>query len=222
MRWSSVATGKPDPGPAAPDARRPALGRLLDAGTVRVRGGAPFDRDERFRIHACGDGFVIDSHIRAASDAFEFRCRFEFHGDWLPARAAGRGRSGDDAVDVLFETGPGVARLAVTAADGTLARQELALAPGQLLDLEPSVIPMWAMTRRYDRAAGGSQPFLWAGRSLTRGIVLQGGQTELTLCDRSSAGERFEFTETLPGPDGTPFHVDFQLDNDADGWLRRF
>jgi hypothetical protein len=189
---------------------------------MNVRGGPMFDREETYRIYKRPQGFVVESRIQSTLDKFEFRCCFEFDDDWLPERVTGVGRSGDAGVDVRIHAKPDRAHLDLAEADGSVSCEELDFATGHLLDLEPSVVPMWAMTRRYDHGVGGEQSFFWAGRSLTRGFSLQGGETRLSLLSRHSQGETFVFTETLAGADGETFQVKFELENDDDGWLHGF
>lgn len=197
--------------------------RLLDEGCLQIRGGsAMFDRDERFRIEALDDGYRIESEIAALDGSFRFQCVFDYDRAWLPrgARATGSGPGG--ALEVSLVPREGVALLEVRAGDAAPASRVLALPSGCLVDLEPSALPMWAMTRRYDRARDGIQHFQWVGRSLTRGLVLEGGRTALALRPAEGDGEHFEFTEELPGPDGQAYRVDFRLVNSADGWFESF
>jgi len=42
-------------------------------------------------------------------------------------------------------------------------RSVSACAPSCLIDMAPSINPMFVMTRHYDFVAGGEQEFLWAG-----------------------------------------------------------
>jgi hypothetical protein len=202
--------------------RRSSQGKLLDAGCCNIRGGPMFDRDESFQIYSRPEGFLVDSWIQSTLGEFEFRCCFEFDEQWLPRRVAARGRSGDTRVDVSICADLDAAHLTFSEADGSAAQETLEFARGHLLDLEPSVIPMWAMTRRYDQQTGGEQSFFWAGRSLTRGFALQGGRTDIHLTEKSGQGDSFKFTEVLTGPDGAPFHVNFELENDVHGWLQGF
>lgn len=201
---------------------RSSQGKLLDVGCCNIRGGPMFDRDESFQIYSRPEGFLVDSRIQSTLGQFEFRCCFEFDEHWLPRQVAARGRSDDAKVEVTIRADADAAHLTFTGADGSVAEETLGFARGHLLDLEPSVIPMWAMTRRYDQQTGGEQSFFWAGRSLTRGFSLQGGRTDIHLTEKTGQGESFSFTEVLTGPDGTPFHVNFELENDVDGWLQGF
>jgi len=91
-----------------------------------------------------------------------------------------------------------------------------------MIDLEPSALPMWVMTRRYDRAAAGIQTFSWIGRSLIRDLVLEGGRTPLEFRGAEARGDRFTFSETYPLPNGGEFTLHFELLLDARGMLRSF
>ena len=115
-----------------------------------------------------------------------------------------------------------VAELEAREDESAVETRLLDMPSGCLVDLEPSALPMWAMTRRYDRTRQGEQQFQWVGRSLTRDLVLEGGRTALRLRHADEEGEHFEFTEEYPGPDGKPFRVAFLLSNSTDGWLQSF
>jgi hypothetical protein len=201
--------------------------RLLDAGTLQIRGGSPmFDRDEQFCIETLEEGYRIHTQIVALDHSYDFCCLFEYSADWLPRAASAEGRRAGGAFEVSIVQHEGTAMLEVREQGGDSSSRELALPPGCLIDLEPSALPMWAMTRRYDRARAGVQHFQWVGRSLTRDLVLEGGRTALALLHSDGQGEdegeRFEFTEELPGVNGTPFRIDFKLATSAAGWLESF
>jgi hypothetical protein len=201
----------------------PSEPRRLDEGTLQIRGGAPmFDRDEHFRIEALEDGFRIHSEIAALDGSYRFECRFDYDADWLPRAARARGRRPAGALEVSIAAGDGVAVLETREGEAEPASQVLDMPPGCLIDLEPSALPMWAMTRRYDRAHDVLQHFQWLGRSLTRDLVLEGGRTALGRVGTDEEAEYFEFTEELPGPDGAVFRVEFKLATSTAGWLQTF
>ncbi len=197
--------------------------RLLDEGTLLIRGGVPmFDRDEHFRIEALAGGYRIRSEIASLDGSYRFDCRFDYGPDWLPrvARATGRRQAGP--LQVSITAGEGAAVLEIREGEEAPVSRVLDLPPACLIDLEPSALPMWAMTRRYDRAREGTQQFQWLGRSLTRDLVLEGGRTALARVAADAAAEHFEFSEELPTPDGELFRVEFKLATSAAGWLQSF
>lgn len=195
----------------------------LDEATLQIRGGEPlFDRDEHVRIEALHDGFRIHSDIAALDGSYRFSCRFDYGPDWLPRAARAEGTRARGALQVSILPRDGTALVESREADKPLASRVLDMPAGCLIDLEPSALPMWAMTRRYDRQRGGVQHFQWIGRSLTRDLVLEGGRTALSLRRSDATGEYFEISEELPGPDGGVFRVEFELTTSAAGWLQAF
>ncbi|MEZ5458911.1 MAG: hypothetical protein R3E65_06270 [Steroidobacteraceae bacterium] len=195
---------------------------LPDAGIIEMRGGDPVhDRDEIFEIAADGDGYRIDSRIVARSGAYSLRIEARYSPDWLPRGLAGWSTTADHegVVRIDVEAGEAVVMLAAAPPPGPL---RLHCPTGTLIDLEPSTLPMWAMTRRYDRARGGTQVFRWIGRSLVRDVTLENLEVPLTLVRSDARGETFEFSETYPLPGGGQFTLPFTLQVDTAGRLQRF
>ena len=97
--------------------------------------------------------------------------------------------------------------------------------PTCLIDMAPSVNPMFVMTRQYDLARGGEQEFIWAGQDLVRAQHLTDDHVRIVLKDEptvSRAGgaalklRHFFFVERIPQPDGKMFVLDFDLWTDLD------
>ena len=195
-------------------------GQVLDQGVLRIRGGGPFDRDEQFTIWRTPAGHRIESLITAVTAGYRFECRFDYDRDWLPIGASAQAENADGRFTVEIAPQGAVARIRVEGQQGEVIRQ-VSFPSGCLIDLEPSALPMWAMTRRYDRARSGTQQFTWIGRSLMRDLVLEGGSTALALM-HADDGESFEFVEELPVPGGGTYRIEFALDNNAEGWLQTF
>ena len=96
--------------------------------------------------------------------------------------------------------------MAELAVDGAApARHRAWCADDCLLDLSPSALAMFTMTRRYDQSRGGPQVFRWVGRSLIVDQVLLDGTAEITrlkeIMFNSAAGavkvRQYRFVETL-------------------------
>ncbi len=192
-----------------------------DSGTIEVRGGGPaLDRDESFQIRPLADGgYEIQTQVRALSGAYELETCFTYDAQWLPRGARGQARRGGDLMHVSIEPAGDHADIVVRRGTAEPETKRVAMGPDWLIDLEPSALPMWAMTRRY-RPGGGMQPFRWIGRSLQSELVLEGGTTEL-LATAGSPGA-YTFVERLPLPGGAVFTMDFALQNDAVGRLQGF
>lgn len=195
---------------------------LPDAGVIEMRGGDPVhDRDETFEISADDDGYRIVSRIVARSGAYSLRVEARYTRDWLPRALTGWMTTAGDSPVAQIEVDADHAWISVAAASPA-APLRLPCPAGTLIDLEPSTLPMWAMTRRYDRTRGGTQVFRWIGRSLVRDVTLENLEVPLTLVHADAAGENFEFSETYPLPGGGEFTLPFTLRVDAAGRLQAF
>ncbi len=197
---------------------------LPDDGVLEMRGGGPLhDRDEQFRIAAFEDsGFLIQTRITPLDGRYEIETEMRFGVDWLPLslHAVSRTVESEHRVELLRRGDH--ALLSVQRGDAAAVRQHVPLAPDTLIDLEPSALPMWAMTRRYDRRQRQTQTFRWIGRSLLRDLTLEALEVPLTLVRHDAAGETFEFSETYAAADGSRYTVDFTLSTDSCGRLQRF
>jgi hypothetical protein len=196
----------------------------LDAGVFEIRGGgALHDRDEEFQLSSTGSGgYRLNTSITPLDGRYRCQTRFTYDGAWLPLRAQADVLHGTAAhqVEIVPLADHAVITLRRTGEADQLRRVDFT--PAMMIDLEPSALPMWAMTQRYDRAAGGVQTFGWIGRSLIRDLVLEGGFTPLEFHGRDAGGDRFTFSESHPLPNGGEFTVKFELLLDDRGLLSRF
>jgi hypothetical protein len=195
-----------------------------DAGVLEMRGGGPIhDRDEQFLIEAIGGGgFRIRTRIAPLDGRYEIDADMHYGPDWLPhsLRGVSRAAGAEHSVEIVRRGDH--ALLTLLGDDAAPVTQRLPLAPDTLMDLEPSALPMWAMTRRYGRSRRGTQTFRWIGRSLLRDLTLEALEVPLTLVRQEATGDMFEFSETYAAPGGASFTVDFTLSTDQLGRLQRF
>lgn len=194
-----------------------------DAGVLEMRGGgAVHDRDEHFWIEAApAGGFRVRTRILPLDARYEIDTDMLYSGDWRPLSLRGRLRGDAGERQVEIERHADHVMLRLSGADSAATTQRLCVSPETLIDLEPSALPMWAMTRRYDGARGGTQTFHWIGRSLVRDVTLESLLVPLIRVGRDETGERYEFSETYSSPAGS-YTVDFSLSTDALGRLQRF
>ena len=199
-------------------------GVTLDEGVFEIRGGgAVHDRDEAFRLSRTdSDGFLLETTITPLDARYRCQTRFTYDPQWHPLGAQADAMNGSAAHSVEITPFADHAVIAVRRAGEAEQLRRVAFTPAMMIDLEPSALPMWAMTQRYDRAAGGVQTFAWIGRSLIRDLVLEGGRTPLECHGTGAAGERFTFSETYPLPNGGEFTLRFELLLDARGMLDAF
>ena len=196
----------------------------LDEGVIEIRGGgAIHDRDETFRLSRTqSGGYLIETRIVPLDQRYDCTTWFSYDEAWRPTCARAEGRNGDDTFTVEIAPQADHADITLRRPGKSDEVRSVAYSLEMLIDLEPSALPMWAMTHRYDRAAGGVQTFGWIGRSLIRDLVLEGGRTPLECHGVEALGERFTFSETYPLPNGAVFTVKFELLCDSSGLLTSF
>jgi hypothetical protein len=199
--------------------------RLEDSGVLVVR-SPRMGRIESFEVVRRPDGGrVVSTVTRGAQD----RYRVEGHWTYAPGEiatgAAGRALIEGKPVEIGIEVAGGQAAIRV-GAGAEERRHGAPCAADCLVDLAPSALPMFTMTRRYDAGAGGLQAFRWVGHSLTESQVLLEGVAEIEKLGEAefatAGGERltvqqYAFVETLRDEDsGRSFRVAFNLYVDAE------
>ena len=196
----------------------------LDEGVFEIRGGGPVhDRDEAFRLSRTdAGGYLLETTITPLDARYRCQTRFTYDPDWRPLGAQADALNGAAAHSVEITPFPDHAVIALRRTGEAEQLRRVAFTPEMMIDLEPSALPMWAMTQRYDRAAGGVQTFGWIGRSLIRDLVLEGGRTPLEYHGREARGDRFTFSESYPLPTGGEFTLRFELLLDGRGMLSAF
>lgn len=196
-----------------------------DAGEFVVA-SARMARRERFELRRLPDStWRLASVTTGAGDQYRVEGEWIYAADWRALGARGRGQAGGSPFDVAISRVDDEARIHQTGADGDGKRYSAPCAADCLLDLAPSALPMFTMTRRYDAAAGGIQSFRWVGHSLTDQQVLLEGVAQIervaTGRFRDAAGlmvdvQQYAFVETLRDEaSGQSFKVRFNLYVDA-------
>lgn len=169
--------------------------QLEDAGVIAVKGGR-FARTEAFEVVRRADGGrTLTSTTTAADGSYRVEGRWTFGADESAQAAHGLASYGGTPAQVDITVVPPAATIAV-AMNGA-ERQVTAPCDPCLIDMSPSALPMFTMTRRYDQARGGVQTFDWIGRGLIKDIALTEGHADL----------RKVRTAQVPGADGAPVTV---------------
>jgi hypothetical protein len=199
-------------------------GDTLDEGVFEIRGGgAVHDRDEAFRLSsAASGGYLLDTTITPLDGRYRCQTQFAYDAGWRALGARADVRHGAAAHHVEIVPFADHATITLRRATDPDEVRQVRFDPATMIDLEPSALPMWVMTRRYDRPAAGVQSFSWIGRSLIRDLVLEGGRTPLECHGTEARGERFTFSERYPLPNGGEFTVSFELLLDSRGLLSSF
>ena len=204
---------------------------VVDNGTFVVRGAGPFDRQESFEVLRRPDGgFTLLNTITAASGTYRSQGRFDFDAGWNAQSAHGIGvYAGKPVTMALVRNGKQV-EVTIAAPAGASAgirgRSATAVCdPSCFIDLSPSIMPMFVMTRHYDFARGGEQTFRWAGQDLDQDRTLSGGSVSIRFdaesrVQRAGGGSlqirHFTFVESIPLPNGGVFRMNFDLWTDLD------
>lgn len=202
-----------------------AAGVSVDAGEFVVH-SARMARRERFELHRLADGtWRLASVTTGAGDQYRVEGEWTYDANWRALAASGRGQRGGSPFDVSIRRVDDEARIRQTEADGSGKRYSAPCGADCLLDLAPSALPMFTMTRRFDAAAGGIQAFRWVGHSLTDQQVLLDGVAQVervaTGRFRDATGitvdvQQYAFVETLRDEaSGQFFKVRFNLYVDA-------
>jgi hypothetical protein len=197
---------------------------VIDAG-VFVVDSARMARTESFELRREADGsWLLASVTTGAGNRYRVEGQWRFDADWRATGASGRGQAGDASFEVSIRKAGAEARISAGAAEA-VSEYSASCAADCLMDLAPSALPMFTMTRRYDAVAGGIQSFRWVGHSLTDSQVLLDGLAQIERAAvgsfRTAAGttvevQQFAFVETLRDEaSGQSFKVRFNLYVDA-------
>ncbi|MBK1643552.1 hypothetical protein CKO25_02530 [Thiocapsa imhoffii] len=198
--------------------------RIEDAGVIVIPGGSS-PRREAFEVVRDAQGQrIVTSVIRSDVDQWRVEGRWVYGADGQAQAARGIGDYAGQPVVVDIAIVDGQA--SITADIGGSPVEATAACDPCLIDMAPSALPMFTMTRLYDEAAGGVQHFNWIGRGLIRDEVLTNGRVSLhklgsgtfTAPDEAtSAVRQYAFTEVLEHPDtGHLIELAFNLYVDAD------
>jgi hypothetical protein len=192
--------------------------RIEDAGRLNVTGGR-FNRIEDFEVVRTADGGRILTSITTGADGiYRVKGRWRYDADEQSTSATGLGLYDGQPVIVEATRANGLVTLVAT---GALSATHIAAcAEDCLIDMSPSALPMFSMTRLFDEALGGAQYFRWVARSLIVDQVLLDGKVEIRKLgdfvfrqgDRETPVKQYAFVESLKDEaSGQFFKVAFNL-----------
>jgi hypothetical protein len=198
--------------------------KVIDSGVFVVSSGSGA-REETFEyVQRPDGGFTLVNSITAANGGYRVNGRFDYDAQWNATAAYGTGIYDGVPVAIALERSGG--KVAITVAGrGKRSRSVSACAPSCLIDMAPSINPMFVMTRHYDFAAGGEQEFLWAGQDLNKPSSLTDDHVQIAFKDeavvtRTGAEQmklrHFYFLENIPQPNGQMFRLAFDLWTDRE------
>ena len=197
--------------------------RVEDAGRLNVTGGR-FNRIEDFEVVRTADGGRILTSITTGADGiYRVQGRWRSDAAEQSTSATGLGTYDGQPVNVVANRANGLVSIVATGAlDAT---HIAACARDCLIDMSPSALPMFSMTRLFDEAQGGAQYFRWVARSLIVDQVLLDGKVEIRKLgdfvfrqgERETPVKQYAFVENLKDEaSGQFFKVAFNLYVTAD------
>ena len=195
-----------------------------------VSGNTAFSREETFEYLRRPDGgIVLLNTITAANGSYRVRVRYDFNGEWHSESAAGLGIY--DGVPVSIQMVRKGKQVNTTVQGDGIALNPISVCdPDCFLNMSPSALSMFVMTRHYNENVGGPQTFRWAGQDLNQVRTLSGGEADLNYRGKKTYSRQtlpgrplrlisvrhYTFVERLPTPDGGTFSLDFDLWTDED------
>ncbi len=205
---------------------------VLNSGIMEITGAAPFAREELFEYIRRPDGGVTLLNIMTANDgSYRVRVRYDMDDAWNYLSASGAGLYEGVPVDIKMKPVDKLVQTTVRG-EGVDLNPTSICDPDCFLNMSPSALSMFVMTRHYSHVQGGTQTFQWAGQDLDRVRTLSGGEADLTYQGERSLQRaalpgqtppqvtvrHYTFVEKLPIPDGGIFTLDFDLWTDAEEW----
>lgn len=198
---------------------------VLDSGVFVVAKGANA-REESFEyIRRPDGGIVLVNSTTARDGAYRVNGRFDYDSGWRATAAHGVGlHQGQPVVIALERRSETETEISVTGGGKPVSRT-VTCDKACLMDIAPSITPMFAMTRHYDFARGGEQVFMWSGQDLIRPMSIADDTVRISLkeepsVDRPSGGKlalrHFTFLESIPQPSGPPFQLAFDIWTDTE------
>ena len=199
---------------------------VIDHGTLVISGGSSA-RSESFEMVRRPDGGrTIVSVTTAADGGYRVQGRWDYDAEERALSAHGRGLHNGQEVTIDIAAAPPAATMRLAAADGSLRTFHAPCDPPCLIDMTPSALPMFTMTRLYDFEAGGVQQFRWIGYALNQDQRLTDGTVRFRFVKQLAVNlpggdtmdvRHFIWDETLVEENtGKTFEVHFNAWTDTD------
>lgn len=197
---------------------------VFDSGVFVVADG-PNAREETFEYVKRPDGgFTVVNSSTAANGSYRVNGRFDYDAGWNATAVHGIGVYDGSPVEITLKREPRRVVISVSG-KGKPTQSISACDPSCLIDMAPSINPMFVMTRHYDLTRGGEQDFLWAGQDLIRAQSLTDDHVKIVLKDEPTVAlargaelkmRHFFFRENIPQPNGQMFSLDFEIWTDLE------
>lgn len=174
--------------------------RIEDAGVLTVQSGR-LARSEAFEVVRRADGGrVVTSVITADDGSYKVEGRWVYNADEVAVRADGIGSYNGVSATIELVANPPVAK--ISAESGDVTRSLPATCdPDCLLDMAPSAVAMFSMTRQHTKPVGEIQTYRWLGQGLAVDQVLLEGAADMRLLKTQAVGQlrvsQYHFVEHL-------------------------
>lgn len=185
--------------------------QIEDAGVLRVMSGR-FARSEAFEVVRRADGGrIVTSVITAGDGSYRVEGRWEYDSAEQAVRADGKGTYLGIPATVEISATPPMAKVTVQSGDVTRTLPANC-DPDCLLDMAPSAVAMFSMTRQHKMPVGDVQTYRWRGQGLITDQVLLEGHADMRLLG----------TETVAGTNVSQYHFVEHLTDAQSGEQRSF
>ncbi len=203
---------------------------MVDSGVIVITSTPEFAREESFEyVRRPDGGITLLNTITATDGRFRTRARFDMDADWNALSASGLGLYEGVPVEIFMQRNGAQVDIQVHG-EGVHLNPTAVCDPDCFINMSPTTLPMFVMTRHYDRATGGVQTFRWTGQDLDRVRTLSGGKANLDFAGEIEVSRaalpgqdpeqvtvlHFTFVEEIPLPDGKYFRLNFDLWTDAE------
>lgn len=174
--------------------------RIEDAGVLTVQSGR-FARSEAFEVVRRADGGrAVTSVITAGDGSYKVEGRWVYDADEVAVQADGIGTYGGVPATIALAAMPPAAKISVQSGDVTRSLPA-SCDPDCLLDMAPSAVAMFSMTRQHTKPVGEIQTYRWLGQGLIMDQVLLEGTADMRLLKTQAVGQtqvsQYHFVEHL-------------------------
>lgn len=184
---------------------------IEDGGVLRVQSGR-FARSEAFEVVRRADGGrVVTSVITAGDNSYRVEGRWEYDANEQAVMAQGQGTYAGVPANIELSAEPPMAEIFVQSGDVTRTLPATCK-PDCLLDMAPSAVAMFSMTRQHTMPLGELQTYRWLGQGLVMDQVLLEGRAEMRLLG----------TQAIEGTQVSQYHFVEHLTDAQTGEKRSF
>jgi hypothetical protein len=128
---------------------------MVDSGVIVITSTPEFAREESFEyVRRPDGGITLLNTITATDGRFRTRARFDMDADWNALSASGLGLYEGVPVEIFMQRNGAQVDIQVHG-EGVHLNPTAVCDPDCFINMSPTTLPMFVMTRHYDRATGG-------------------------------------------------------------------